>query len=213
MRLPFTVDQFFEVFGRYNLAIWPAQIIAYVLGLGAVILALARIPLRDRLISAILGLFWLWMGVVYHILFFSPINPAARLFGILFVLQGILFLAFGVFTDRLRFGFSSNFRSVTGLVFLLYAMIVYHLLGSVFGHVYPQIPVFGVAPCPTTIFTFGMLLLAKKPVPIPILIIPFLWSLVGMSAAVHLRVPQDFGLLVAGVMGTALVLLQRAREG
>ena len=25
MRLPFTIDQFLDVFRRYNLAVWPAQ--------------------------------------------------------------------------------------------------------------------------------------------------------------------------------------------
>ena len=25
MRLPFTIDQFVDVFGRYNLAVWPAR--------------------------------------------------------------------------------------------------------------------------------------------------------------------------------------------
>jgi len=43
-------------------------------------------------------------------------------------------------------------------------------------------------------------------VPIYVLIIPFLWSLVGLSAAVHLQVPQDYGLGIAGVLGTALIL-------
>ncbi|MGM0484554.1 MAG: DUF6064 family protein, partial [Candidatus Krumholzibacteriota bacterium] len=37
--MPFTVEQFFEVFESYNLAIWPAQIAAYILGIAAVILA------------------------------------------------------------------------------------------------------------------------------------------------------------------------------
>jgi hypothetical protein len=34
------------------------------------------------------------------------------------------------------------------------------------------------------------------------------WSILGVSAAVNLRVPQDYGLVVAGVLGTALILIQ-----
>jgi hypothetical protein len=30
--LPFSPDQFFEVFARYNAAIWPAHVIAEILG-------------------------------------------------------------------------------------------------------------------------------------------------------------------------------------
>ena len=70
---------------------------------------------------------------------------------------------------------------------------------------------FGVAPCPTTIFTFGILLWATKSVPAYLLVIPLLWSIVGMSAAVNLRVPQDYGLVVAGVLGTVLILIQNRR--
>jgi hypothetical protein len=34
--LPFTVDQFFSVFGAYNNAVWPTQVVAYLLGAVAV---------------------------------------------------------------------------------------------------------------------------------------------------------------------------------
>jgi hypothetical protein len=70
---------------------------------------------------------------------------------------------------------------------------------------------FGVAPCPSTIFTFGLLLWTTKQVPGYLLIVPFLWSVVGMSAAVNLRVPQDYGLVVAGVLGTALIPIQNRK--
>ncbi|MBP1750889.1 MAG: hypothetical protein H6Q52_3428 [Deltaproteobacteria bacterium] len=44
-----------------------------------------------------------------------------------------------------------------------------------------------------------------------LLVIPLLWSIVGMSAAVNLRVPQDYGLVVSGVLGTVLVLIQNRK--
>jgi len=34
--IPFTVDQFLNVFERYNIAVWPAQLILYLLGLCAI---------------------------------------------------------------------------------------------------------------------------------------------------------------------------------
>jgi hypothetical protein len=48
-------------------------------------------------------------------------------------------------------------------------------------------------------------------VPACLLVIPFLWSIIGVSAAVNLRVPQDYGLVVAGVLGTALILIQNRK--
>jgi hypothetical protein len=215
MKIPFTVEQFFDIFGTYNAAIWPAQVVAYTFGLIALGLGLRGNKLFPRIISGILALFWIWMGVFYHIGYFSVINPAARIFGLFYVLQGVLFFLIGTIRGRVSFRF--NFRPVPilGVGFILYAMVIYPLLGLDFGHSYPKAPLFGVAPCPTTIFTFGILLWATKSVPVYLLIIPFLWSIIGMSAALNLRVPQDYGLVVAGVLGTALILIQnrKAKRG
>jgi len=211
VEIPFTVEQFFDVFGIYNSAIWPAQILAYVLGIVALALAFRESRLSTRIVSGILALFWIWMGVFYHIVHFSVINPAAWIFGSFCILQGLLFFLIGTIFGRLTFRFILKPTSIIGGCFILYAMVVYPLLGVIFGHSYPRAPMFGVAPCPTTIFTFGILLWAIKSVPAYLLIIPLIWSIVGMSAAVNLRVPQDYGLVVAGVLGTALILIQNRK--
>ena len=64
-------------------------------------------------------------------------------------------------------------------------------------------------PCPTTIFTFGMLLLADRKLSFGILIIPLLWSVIGLSAAISLGMYEDIGLIVSAV---AVVLLQLRRS-
>lgn len=46
-------------------------------------------------------------------------------------------------------------------------------LGVAIGHTYPAQPTFGL-PCPTTIFTFGLLLWVRPPVPWSLLVIPVL---------------------------------------
>jgi len=208
MNIPFTVEQFFAVFRTYNEAIWPAQIIAYILGILALVLAIRKVNLSDRIISSILAIFWVWMGVFYHLLHFSVINPAALVFGIVFILQGLLFLAAGIFPGKLSFRFTVEPLPIIGALFILYAMVIYPVLGVIFGHLYPAAPMFGVAPCPTTIFTIGILLWSAKKVPAYVLVIPFLWSLIGMSAAINLRVPQDYGLVAAVLIGTVLILVR-----
>ncbi len=208
MHIPFTVDQFFNIFGTYNTAIWPAQVLAYILGLLALFLAFRGGKNSSRIVSGVLGLFWVWMGAVYHLHYFSRINPAALLFGACFVLQGALFIFVGTIRCKLSFGFKNKALPIFGLCFALYALLIYSLLGMAFGHSYPRIPMFGVAPCPTTIFTFALFLWAAKRVPFYMLLIPFLWSIIGTSAAVNLRVPQDYGLFLAGVMSTILIVLR-----
>jgi hypothetical protein len=208
MEIPFTVKQFFDLFGTYNKTIWPSQIFAYLLGITALGLALKENRRSSRIVSAILALFWIWMGIVYHIIHFSCINTAAIVFGAFFILEGLLLLYIGTINQNLSFAFHPRPLPVLGSSFIIYAMVIYPLLGLNFGHTYPKTPMFGVAPCPTTIFTFGMLLWATKPVPAHLLVIPFAWSIIGMGAAVSLGIPQDYGLLVAGILSTALILLR-----
>lgn len=203
--LPFTTEQFLALFGDYNLAVWPAQAAVWPLGLLAAVLAARPAGRSERVVCAILALFWLWMGVAYHILFFASINPLAPLFGAGFVLQGLLFALHALRHDGIGFHFGRDIAGVAGLAFVAYGLVVYHLLAPLFGHAWPRIPVFGVAPCPTTIFTFGILLMARGRVPWSLLAVPFLWTLVGGSAALVLAVPEDYGLIVAGMAGTLLI--------
>lgn len=207
MEIPFTVNQFFDVFVTYNTAIWPAQVVAYLLGIIALAAAFRETKQSARIVSGILAFFWIWMGVFYHIAHFSVINSAAWIFGFFYIVQGLLFLLIGAIQDKLAFRFSLRPLPIIGACFIFYATVVYPLLGMSFGHLYPKAPMFGVAPCPTTIFTFGILLWATKSVPAYMLIIPLLWSIVGMSAAVNLKVTQDYGLVVAGVIGTMLIFI------
>ena len=123
----------------------------------------------------------------------------------------MLFLVAGTFLGKLSFRFTLEPLPIIGALFILYAMVIYPLLGIFFGHIYPAAPMFGVAPCPTTIFTIGILLWAVKKVPGYLLVIPFLWSLIGMSAVINLRVPQDYGLVIAVVLGTILILIRNRR--
>jgi hypothetical protein len=209
--MPFTVEQFFGVFEDYNLAVWPAQIIGYLLGVAALLFAFRGRGNRSRVVSGVLALYWIWTGVFYHIIYFSGINTAAYIFGALFILQGLIFVLAGTLFNRIRFSFEKNSIPVTGLIFILFAMVLYPLIGRMAGHSYPRVPVFGVAPCPVTIFTFGLLLWADRPVSLYIALIPLLWSLIGVWAAINLQVPQDYGLGLAGVLGTVLLMVRNRR--
>ncbi len=84
--------------------------------------------------------------------------------------------------------------------------VLYPLIGVASGHRYPAMPMFGVAPCPTTIFTFGLLLWTIDRVPKYLLLIPLLWSLLGVVAALQLGIPEDFVLPLSGLVVTALLI-------
>lgn len=200
--LPFSHEQFVEVFAVYNTRIWPAQVLAYVLA-AAMLLGLRKGA--TKLVGAGLALMWLWTGVAYHWLHFRGINEAAWIFGALFVLEAVVLLVLGA-KGAIRFGIGTGGTAVAGWGFVGYAMLVYPLLGPWVGTGWPGMPTFGVTPCPVTVFTIGLLLLARPPVPRSVLVVPLLWSLVGGSAAFLLQVPQDWLLLASGAAGVPLLL-------
>jgi Family of unknown function (DUF6064) len=209
--IPFTVHQFLEVFERYNFAVWPTQLFLYALGILAICLALPRKANFSKSVSLILSLFWIWMGLAYHLWFFSDINRAALMFAALFVLQGIGFFIAGVWKYQLRFRSTFNLYGVVGSAFLVYALFVYPALGYWLGHRYPAAPTFGL-PCPTTIFTFGMLLWTNQRVPLFLLPIPLAWSFIGVWAATSLGMTEDYSLLAAGVIASLLILVRDRHE-
>ena len=204
--LPFTTGEFFDVFARYNAAIWPTQIGAAALGVLAVILLFRSGPVASRVICLILAAFWLLMGIGYHLLFFTRINTLAYAFGLLFVAQAVLLLVDGVIRRQIMFRDEPGWRAWLAWCLIAYGLVIYPLIGLFGSHPYPLTPLFGVAPCPTTIFTLGLLLLSNASG--RLLVIPLVWSVVGGSAAVLLAVPQDYGLILAGAITAMLRLRQ-----
>lgn len=210
MQPPFTTEQFLDVMARYNEAVWPMQVAFYVLAGLLVLWGVRSSRASDRWASGLLAFLWAWMGVVYHWVFFTSINPAAWLFGALFVAQAAVFLLAGALGARLSFRLETDAYGVTGAAFMAYALVLYPILGALAGHPYPHSPTFGL-PCPTTIVTFGLLLWATRRVPLWVLAVPAIWSLIGTGAALRFGIPEDYGLLVAGVVGTIMIVLKNRR--
>jgi len=206
MQVPFSLGDFLNVFKSYNQTIFPLQIVFYFIAFLSIYFLFTGNKNLNKIISITLSFFWLWMGIVYHIIFFSTINKAAYIFGAFFIIQGIMFAGCGLIRKKLSFGYSKNIYNYIGIVFLLYALIIYPVLGYNLGHSYPYSPTFGL-PCPTTIFTFGILLFTNKKMPLHLLIIPLLWSVIGFNAALTLTIYEDTGLLIAGVTAFTLLLI------
>jgi hypothetical protein len=76
------------------------------------------------------------------------------------------------------------------------------------GHAWPRAPLAAV-PCPATLFTIGLLLIAGPAAPRALAIAPLVWAVVGGSAAVTLGVLPDWMLLVAGAMLLGTLLAPR----
>jgi len=206
---PFTADTYLSLFETYNGTIWPAQVVAYGLGVLAVFLTLRPLAAGGRIAFVVLSAFWLWNGIAYHLMHFLQINFAALGFAVLFTLQGALFAAIAI-GSRHSFRFRPDAFGWSGLLFCLFALAAYPLLGWLAGHGWPRAAVFGVAPAPTAIFTFGMLLMLEGRAPLYLAVIPLLWSVAAGSAAVlRLGIFEDWSVLLAGVVGFALLVWKR----
>ena len=208
--LPFTREQFFGVFAAYNAANWPIAILAYPLAVLALLVAWRGTANAGRVVAIILTLMWGWVGVVYQGIYFSQINPIARVFAGAFIVQALLFAWHAAIGRGLEFGPRSRSRAIAGALMIIYAMLVYPLVGLAMGERYPAMPLFGVAPCPLLIFTFGLMLWSSG-ARWWLWIVPLLWSAIGGSAFIVLSVPQDWALPVSGL--AALIIMWLDRDG
>ena len=209
MRLPFTAEQFFGVFRTYNDALWPAQVFLLALALVVVGLIFFQQRWSGIGVSAILAFLWGWLGLAYHLAFFASINPLAYAFWVVSIAGALVFLWEGVVRRRLEFRLTRTARTFVGFSLVLFALGAYPAWSVWAGHRYPAMPTFGL-PCPTTLFTIGILAFLVVPYPRSPFVVPVLWCLVGFQAALLLGVTQDLGLIVAAVVG--LALMARSRE-
>lgn len=209
MRIPFSLSDFLGVFARYNMAVWPMQVVLY--AAAAVVIACALKPGagRARIAGLVLAGMWAWSGMVYHVLFFARVNPTAYGFGALFAAQAAL-LARAALRGTLRPALHADAAGVVGGVVAAYALVVYPLLVSASGHPYPAAPTFG-APCPLTLFTLGVFAWADARLPRSLLAVPVFWAAIGTGAATGLGMTADLALVPAAIVGAALVLARHDR--
>ncbi len=96
-----TVEQFIDMFHRFNEVIWPLQAVGFAIGLFIVAVLILRLrgsrsafasPLVvNRLVPALLGAFWAWMGVVSMRGYQADISASGRILGGLFLVGAACF--------------------------------------------------------------------------------------------------------------------------
>jgi hypothetical protein len=203
--MPFSIDMLLDYFAVYNERIWPMQLLGYVLGLLTLGPLFRPGKAWDRVVTGVMAFLWLWVAAIFWL---QAAMDMAYLYAptVLFALQGALFL-YALIRDRIAYGQVGRIDTTVGLAFTAYALVGYPVAGLVVGHVYPHTPLSPLFPCPATILTFGVLLLARR-VPRYLLVIPTLWAMSG-ALWLYLGMVEDAGLVIAGVVGIVILL---ARE-
>jgi hypothetical protein len=204
--VPFTANEFLDVFAAYNQSVWPFAAILWLLTTlvcGALVFGASIPPPLPRLLLA--G-HWLWAGLVYHASFFTAVNPAAWLFAALFVAQGVLFIASRLSVYQADDG-AGSIRRAAATLLIVYSLI-YPVVVLADGFAYPRMPTFGV-PCPTVVLTIGVLLAASTP-SVLLSVIPVWWSVIAGTAAWLFGVHADFVLPAAGGVLVVDLILRRS---
>jgi hypothetical protein len=132
------------------------------------------------------------------LVFGFPFPGFGYFYAVVFTLQGIIFLYFGVYRKTLSFKFETNTLSIVGLLLILYAIAFYWLVGFLTGYPYPSYPIFGTAPCPVVIFTIGLFLWTDKRISPIVLILPTVYGLMAFIPVFAFGIYADIILFIAG---------------
>jgi len=191
-------EVFFKNVSAYNVSIFPMQIITLVVAVILTYLLFVRPgAIVNKLIKVYFSLTFVWF------VFMFPFEGVLKItFGLLHLAIAIFFFI-DIFTAKTEFKFPETSGKRTFMLFLIFsAFALYPLIEYMSGHIYPKVLLFGVAPCPTVIFSLALLIGAVPKVGkiiFILLIFPAIFS--GLSVPIMLGVWADLLLLFTGVYG------------
>jgi hypothetical protein len=210
--LLFSARTYYRLFELYNRAIWPAQILALLLGL-VILWLLHRGSSRQGVVMVILAAGWGWTAWAYLVEHYDTINWAARYFAIGFVMEALLLIWTGTVRNRLLFQPYRDWIGRTGVGLFVFALMVQPLIGPLVGRDWKQAEIFGVAPDPTVLATLGILLTVDKWPRWGLMIIPLIWCALSGAILWTMGSPDAWVMPVAalGALGVAVYRVLPAR--
>ncbi|KLK91747.1 hypothetical protein AA309_18510 [Microvirga vignae] len=204
--LLFSARTYYRLFELYNRAIWPAQILALLLGL-VVLWRLHRAGAwQGSMVTMILAAGWLWTAWAYLLEQYDTINWAARYFAIGFVFEALLLIWLGAIQGRRFFRPYRDWSSRAGLILFLFALVIQPLIGLLVGRDWKQTEIFGIAPDPTVLATLGILLTMDKWPPWGLMIIPLIWCALSGATLWTMGSPDAWVMPVAALIALGLAV-------
>lgn len=203
--LLFAPQTYYRQFELYNAAIWPAQVVAILLGIALLVLLRLLRPWQGRTIAAILAIFWLWIAWAFFHTRYAEINWAAFYFAVGFVAQALLLLWLGVLRNRLSFKQRRRRNAWAGFCILLLAVIAQPILGLLAGRSWSQAEIFALAPDPTVTGTLGILLAADR-MQLSLILVPLLWCVISGATAWAMNAADAWLMPAVAILTLALAL-------
>ena len=87
--------EFVGLFERYNLSIWPLQLVGHLAGLIVLVLMLIRWKHSQAAVFAFLAPLWVFIGVTFQFRYLGSLYPPGRIFAALWVGAGCALRMFG----------------------------------------------------------------------------------------------------------------------
>jgi hypothetical protein len=190
--LMFSPQTYYRLFGLYNADLWPAHVLALVLGASCSILFFGHIDRARPWIIAIVAAGWMSVAWFYFWTRYASIHLAAGYFALAFVVESLLLLGMGLSHSRFILARAGRWRRRTGLGIFLFALGLYPVLGLALGRSWTQAEVIGLAPDPTALATLGILLLTGTRSFWVLAPIPILWCLISGATLWAMASPDFF---------------------
>ena len=179
--LMFSARSYYRQFELMNRELWPLHLLA----LAAGVLVLACIsrprPGGSRVAFAVLTLAWAWVAWAYHAERYADINTGAPWFAVGFGVQAALL---GWMALRPPVESRAGVGTRLAQLIVVAGLAAWPLLALLDGRSWVQAEVFGMAPDPTVVATFGALLVWRAPW--PLWIIPLAWCAISAATLYQL---------------------------
>lgn len=203
--LLFAPRAYWRLLELHNAALWPAQPLILLLGLGVAVLVLRGSPRAGRVGFALLAAGWVAVALLFFWQRYASINWAAPYVMPVFLAEAVLLSLLG-FSGRSGVSLPGawRFREWIGAGLFFYALALHPLLPLLAGRPLAQAEIVGLAPDPTAIATLGLLcLIPRGPVAVLAMVIPAVWCLV--SAATLQAMGESQYLLPLAAIGLACI--------
>jgi hypothetical protein len=201
--LMFSPRTYYRLFELYNLAIWPAQLLALASGAAILVLWWRGVPWAGRATAAVLAAAWAWVAWAYLLERYDPINWAARYYAIGFATQALLLTWSGIVRGGIALRSNRGIGQRVGLACFLFALAGYPLIAPLLGRPWTQAEVFAIAPDPTVAATLGIVLAAER-LPGTLLVVPLLWCAISGATLWTMQSPE--APVMAAAAGLALAV-------
>jgi len=199
-------EDWWSTSGTYNIAIFPMQIIAMVTGITLTYFLFAKPNAKtNNLMKAYLAFTFAWNGIVFFLIYGKEL-PGTFLGAPLFIITAVLFAA-DILTKKTEFKLPDARWHNCLTVFWILCAFLYPLIGLPLGHYYPKTCIFGVFPCPTTVFALALLAAATPKVDKKAYTLLLIWALPSIGKCFGaLDLQEDCILFIAGVYGLIMLV-------